>query len=172
MPVELPALALPSPTVDAAPSTAAINGHPIHPILVPMPIGLLVAAAVSDLVSISGGGSFWARASRWLLRGGIATGVTAAAAGAIDFLTVEQARRPEGWIHATGNTVVLALAATSLRLRADDAHVPFAAAVVSGSAAALLLLTGWMGGELVFTHRVGVTARRHGEIVGTSESAG
>jgi len=35
---------------DGVRSTAAINGHPIHPMLVPLPIGALVGAFVTDLV--------------------------------------------------------------------------------------------------------------------------
>lgn len=169
MTVDVPIIPLPSATVDAAPSTASIAGHPIHPMLVPLPIGMLASATISDLVAMNGGGSFWSRASRLLLRGGLATGALAGVFGAIDFLTIEQARRPEGWIHATGNATVLGLTAANLGLRGDDDHVPFAGAMLTVAAAALLLLTGWMGGELSYRHRVGVAARRQGEVVGSNE---
>ena len=76
MSVETASVPLPSATLDAAPSTAAIAGHPIHPMLVPLPIGMIASAAVSDLVATNGGGSFWARASRLLLGGGLATAAT------------------------------------------------------------------------------------------------
>jgi uncharacterized membrane protein len=170
MRVETASVPLPSATLDAAPSTAAIAGHPIHPMLVPLPIGMIASAAVSDLVATNGGGSFWARASRMLLRGGLATAATAGIFGAIDFLTVEQARRPEGWIHLGGNAAVLGLTAASLAVRGDRGRVPVPAAMLSVSAAALLLLTGWMGGELSYRHRVGVAERRHGEITGDNEA--
>jgi uncharacterized membrane protein len=42
--------------------------------------------------------------------------------------------------------------------------------MLSVSAAALLLLTGWMGGELSYRHRVGVAERRHGEITGDNDA--
>ena len=171
MSVEVPAVPLPSATVDSAPSRAAILGHPIHPMLVPLPIGLLVAATVSDLVGTSRGGRFWARASRLLLGGTVATGATAGAVGAIDFVSVEQARRPEGWIHATGNAVILLLTVANLGLRTDDDHIPVAGATMSVIATAILGLTGWMGGELSYRYRVGVTPRRHGEVIGTNEDA-
>lgn len=169
MSVEVSSVPLPSATVDAAPSTAAIGGHPIHPMLVPLPIGMLTSAAISDLVAVNGGGTFWARASRWLLRGGLATGVLAGVFGAIDFLTIEQARRPEGWIHAGGNATVLGLTAANLAIRGDDDHVPFVGALLTVATAMLLLLTGWMGGELSYRHRVGVAERRQGEFVGSNE---
>lgn len=169
MTVEVSSVPLPSATVDAAPSTAAIAGHPIHPMLVPLPIGLLASAAISDLVAMNGGGKFWGRASRLLLRGGLATGALAGVFGAIDFLTIEQARRPEGWIHASGNATVLGLTAANLGIRGDDDQVPFVGALLSVATASLLLVTGWMGGELSYRHRVGVAARRQGEVVGTNE---
>ena len=169
MSVETASVPLPSATLDAAPSTAAIAGHPIHPMLVPLPIGMIASAAISDLVAINGGGSFWARASRLLLGGGLATGATAGVFGAIDFVTIQQARRPEGWIHLGGNAAVLGLTAANLAVRGDRSRVPFAAALLTFAAASLLLLTGWMGGELSYRHRVGVTDRRHGEVVGDNE---
>jgi uncharacterized membrane protein len=170
MSVEVPAVPLPSATVDSAPSRAAILGHPIHPMLVPLPIGMLVSAAISDLVASNGGGSFWARASRLLLGGTLATGATAGAVGAVDFLSVEQARRPEGWLHATGNGLILVLTAVNLGLRGDVERVPKAGAVLTVAATALAGFTGWMGGELSYRYRVGVTPRRHGEVIGTNEN--
>lgn len=143
----------------AATSTANVFKHPIHPMLVPMPIGLLTAAAASDVGFWLTGDRFWARASRWLTGGGIATGGTAALFGLTDFVTMPAARQhPEGWFHAAGNVTVLGLSAVSLRLRLADeerAVVPWGLGL-SALSAAILAVTGWLGGELSYRHRVGV----------------
>ncbi|HKR91428.1 DUF2231 domain-containing protein, partial [Novosphingobium sp.] len=67
-------------------STATINGHPIHPVLVTIPIGLFIAALVSDIAFAADGSPAWAVASRWLLGGGLTGALLAALAGFTDFL--------------------------------------------------------------------------------------
>ncbi len=140
-------------------STAAIAKHPIHPMLVPMPIGLLTAAAATDVGYWLTGDRFWARASRWLIGGGIATGGSAALFGLTDFLTLRRPReRPEGWIHGGGNMLALAISAVSLRLRLADeerAIVPWGI-TLSALTAMILAVTGWLGGELSYRHKIGV----------------
>ncbi len=147
---------------EGVPSTAAIAGHPLHPMIVPFPIAFLVGALATDLVYAfwQSGDSFWARASLWLLGAGLATGVPAAILGLVDFLTIDRARAQRaGWVHFIGNAVVLATAGANLVLRlATDplaAVAPWGLAL-SALAAALLMVTGWMGGELAYRHKIGV----------------
>jgi uncharacterized membrane protein len=141
---------------EAHPSTAALDGHPIHPAVVPLPIGLLSAAAMSDVAHLLTGERFFSRASRWLLGGGLVSGLVAAAIGLVDFTTIRAARGPLGMAHAGGNAVILAMSALSLVLRARTRDTPTPAAVLTLLGAALLAVTGWLGGELAFRKRVGV----------------
>lgn len=141
----------------AHPSTAAVAGHPIHPAMVPIPIGLLTATAASDVAHLITGQSFFARASRWLQAGGLLGGVAAAIPGLIDFSTIRAARHPVGVAHAGGNVTLLGLSAIGLLLRRGSPNrVPFLAAILSILAAAMLAGTGWLGGELAFRRHVGV----------------
>ncbi len=146
-------------------STAAIAGHPIHPMLIPLPIGLLTAAFASDIGFWLTGDRFWARASRWLIGGGVATGGTAALFGLTDFLTLRRPRQhAEGWIHGMGNVAVLALSTASLQLRLADpvrSVVPWGLAI-SGLSAMVLTVTGWLGGELSYRHKIGVIEDEQG----------
>src|SRR4051794_18645797 len=88
------------------PSTMAINGHPIHPMLVPFPVGFLVGALATDLAFWGIGDPFWSRASLWLLAAGFVMGALAAVIGLIDFLTIERARTGStGWVHFIGNAI-------------------------------------------------------------------
>ena len=138
-------------------STAAVAGHPLHPSFVPLPIGLLVATTVSDVAHAMTGDRFFARASRWLVGGSVLTGAPAAALGAIDFSTIRAARRPIGIAHAVGNTSILLMTVLSLLLRRGRTdHVPRAAMALSLLSSLGLAVTGWLGGELSYRHRIGV----------------
>ena len=138
-------------------STAAVAGHPLHPMIVPVPIGLLTAAAASDVAYAITGDGFWARASRWLLGGGLLAGITAATLGIVDFTTIRRARSATGIGHAAGNATILGLTGVSLLLRrGSPKSVPRAAMALSALAAAMLMVTGWLGGELSYRDGIGV----------------
>jgi uncharacterized membrane protein len=146
---------------EAVPSVAAIAGHPIHPMLVPLPIGAFSLALASDVAFAASGDRFWARASQVLIGTGIVTGALAGVLGATDFFGRRQVReRGQARAHALGNAAALGLSAASLALRRRDsaaAVVPVGLAL-SLATGSLLLVTGWLGGELSYRHRIGVTA--------------
>jgi uncharacterized membrane protein len=147
---------------DAVPSTAAVRGHPIHPMLVPFPIAFLVGAFVTDLVYLAGRAPFWAYCTFWLLLAGIFTALLAAVFGLADFLGDRRVRDlAVARLHAGGNLVVVVLSTWNCWQRADDpaASVAPLGVVLSGVVVVLLLGTGWLGGELAYRHRVGVIAR-------------
>jgi uncharacterized membrane protein len=140
-------------------STAAISGHPLHPLLVTLPIGFLVGALLSDLAFEGTGDAFWARASIWLIGAGLAGGALAAVAGFIDFLANENIRAINlVWYHFIGNAIALILSAVSLylRLHGDAVGVTGAELVLSILVVVIFAVTGWLGGELVFRHGVGM----------------
>ncbi|MGE5537072.1 MAG: DUF2231 domain-containing protein [Gemmatimonas sp.] len=139
-------------------STVAIGGHPIHPMLVPFPIAFLVGALATDLTYTALSDPFWARASLWLVAAGLTTGAAAAVVGLIEFSTIKRARGPTGKAHFIGNAVVLVLAAISLLLRirnAETAVIPVGL-VLSFLTSGVLLMTGWLGGELAYRLKIGV----------------
>ena len=156
-PEDTPSRGLRKPPV---PSLAAIAGHPIHPMLVPLPIGALSLALASDLAFAATGDRFFARASTFLLGAGIATGALAGAVGSIDFTGREQVREHgESWMHAGGNIAALAVSAVNLAIRQGDQAknvVPMGLAL-SALTGTMLVVTGWLGGELSYRHRIGVT---------------
>ena len=156
-PEQTPTRGLRNPPI---PSVAAIDGHPIHPMLVPLPIGAFVGALASDVAYAATSDPFWARASRVLLGAGIVTGAVAGAVGSVDFTGREQIRdHRDAWLHAGGNVTALAVSAVNLAIRRDDSGnsiVPLGLAL-SALTGAILLATGWLGGELSYRHRIGVT---------------
>lgn len=54
--------------------TAALGGHPLHPMLVGFPITLLIGAFVTDVIYLATDRAFWAQGSVWLLAAGVAMG--------------------------------------------------------------------------------------------------
>ena len=141
-------------------STARIGGHPIHPMLVPFPIAFLIGALLSDLAYAGTRDAFWATASAWLVGAGVVGGVLAALAGVTDFLGNERIRAlSDAWHHFLGNGLAMVLSLVSLFLRVSrgpaEALLPWGL-VLSLATVGILAYTGWLGGELVYHHRVGL----------------
>jgi uncharacterized membrane protein len=147
------------------PSVAAINGHPIHPMLVPLPIGFFIGALLSDLAFAGTRELFWATASAWLIAAGLVTGAAAAVVGFVDFLGSSRVRGLyHAWYHLIGNVAALGIALISLLLRLSmgmaSGALPWGV-LMSMVVAGLLLFTGWHGGEMVFGHGVGMKPHEH-----------
>ncbi len=140
-------------------SKLSIAGHPIHPVIVTMPIGLLISALISDVVYWVTSDLFWASASFWLIVGGIISGVAAGLTGMVDFVKIKRVRnRSAGWIHMIGNIGVLLLSIINMWTRLGDPVAPILpwGLVLSLIVASLLGVTGWFGGELTFRHKIGI----------------
>jgi uncharacterized membrane protein len=141
---------------------AAVDGHPLHPVLVPLPIGAFVGAFIADVAYLQTHDRFWARGARLLTTAGLATGLLAGSLGAIDFTGRRRIRRHRSaWVHGAGNLAVLGLALGSVALRRRDERrgVTDGGVVISATIATVLLVTGWLGGELAYRDRVGVIGR-------------
>ncbi len=139
-------------------STARIATHPIHPMLVPFPIAFLVGALVTDLLFVQSGDPFWARAGSYLLGAGIVMALLAAVFGFIDFFGSRRIRDlSHAWQHMIGNLLAVVIAALNFLLRIGgdaDAILPLGL-LLSAVTVAILLFTGWRGGDLVYRHGVG-----------------
>lgn len=141
------------------PSTVAVAGHPLHPLMVTFPIAFLVGALGTDLGYWLTTDPFWARASLWLIGAGFVSGVVAALAGMMDFLRIDRVRkRRAGWAHMAGNATALLLTLINWVPRwnnSADAIVP-TGLILSLIVASLLGVSGWYGAELVYRHKVAV----------------
>ncbi len=144
-------------------------GHPIHQMLIPFPFGLLATAVIFDIIYLVWGNPTMATVAYWMILAGIVGGLVAAPFGLIDYLAIPHATRAKsvGLVHGLGNVVVLLLFAGSwwLRYGAAGDRVAYApgtlALVLSFAGFALAGLTGWLGGELVDRHTVGVDDGAH-----------
>jgi uncharacterized membrane protein len=141
------------------PSTVAIAGHPIHPVIVTLPIAFLVATPLTDLIYWWTQDTFWARGSFWLIAAGFFLGIVAALTGLLDFLKIERVRkRTAGWAHMFLNVTALVLTLINLILRWNNifGSVVPTGIILSLIVAVLLGLSGWYGGELVYRHKIAV----------------
>jgi uncharacterized membrane protein len=140
-------------------STASFAGHPIHPMLVPIPIVCFVAAFVTDIVYWRSAAMLWANMSAWLLAIGLLFSAFAAAAGLIDFFGERRIRQlRSAWIHALGNTAVVILSIINAFIHSRDAYTSVVPTglILSALVVLILLVTGWNGWSMVYRHRVGV----------------
>lgn len=141
-------------------STVRIAGHPIHPMLVPFPIACFVGTLLTDIAYWRTGEMMWSNFSAWLLTAGLVFGVLAAIAGFIDFLAGPAIRtlRPAWW-HMLGNVLVMVLSFFNALVHTHDGwtSVVPTGLILSAIVVVILLFTGWMGWEMVYRHRVGVS---------------
>jgi uncharacterized membrane protein len=146
-------------------SKAKVLGHPIHPMLIVFPLGLLIAALIFDILYLATNNSMWATISFWNIAGGIIGGLLAAIFGLWDWLAIPAGTRAKsiGLWHGVGNVVVIGLFAVSWLLRWDDpAYLPTTLTfVLEVAAVGLGAVTGWLGGELVDRLGVGVDPGAH-----------
>ena len=146
-------------------SRAKLAGHPIHPMLIVLPLGLLIMAVVADVVYLVTGRIAFATVAYYNIAGGVASGLLAAVFGTIDWLAIPSGTRAKaiGLWHGLGNVVVVALFAMSWWMRRGQLDVIPDTLAFSLGVAGLLLgtVTGWLGGELVDRLGVGVDDGAH-----------
>jgi uncharacterized membrane protein len=141
-------------------SRAKILGHPIHPMLVVLPLGLFVGAVVFDAVYLWRGTPELATVGFWNIAGGIVGGLLAAVFGLIDWLAIPAGTRAKriGLFHAISNVLAIVFFALVFWVRYNSSQVAPTTALFGIEVIALLLgaVGGWLGGELVDRLGVGV----------------
>jgi uncharacterized membrane protein len=136
-------------------------GHPVHPMLVHLPMGLLLTAPLWDLLCLGrpGGTAVWSAVSDWTLIVGCLGALAAAVAGMVDFAAL-----PTG--HPAGRAAnchlylmlgAVALFGTSVLVRHGHPTAGATPAVLGIDLAgfALLVAGGFFGAEMVYRHGIG-----------------
>src|SRR5438067_1565450 len=139
-------------------SSASFKGHPFHPILVPLPIGLWIFSLVSDLIYKFG---FWRPDLerrrllhyRWRYRGAL----IAALPGFIDLTDLQNPKTKSIAIwHMFINLLAVALYCVNFWLRMHRAPGDNLPILLSAIGIGLIVISGWLGGELVYVRGVAV----------------
>ncbi|HLK49470.1 MAG TPA: DUF2231 domain-containing protein [Bryobacteraceae bacterium] len=144
--------------------TVKFLGHPVHQQLIAFPVGLLLTAAIFDIIFAITNDSRWTETAFYLIGAGVLGGLAAAVFGLLDWLGVPSETRAKriGAIHGLANVLVVLLFIASFFLRwPNPAAVPSLGYIFSYVGAALILFTGWLGGELVDRLGIGVDTGAH-----------
>ncbi len=144
-------------------SAAHVEGHPVHPMLIPFPLAYLFGSVCVDA---------WARATErpGLFRTathlnalGIGCALAAAVPGIIDYVFAvppKSSAQKRATNHAISNVSALALFALARLGRNHGEDRPAGWALAAETAGtALLAVGGWMGGTLVYRNQIGVDHR-------------
>jgi uncharacterized membrane protein len=140
---------------------AQIAGHPIHPMLVTIPIGLWIFSLVCDFVAMrSAAPDTWAAASFYAMVGGILGALAAALPGLVDLLSLRRTPvLPTAVKHMVLNITIVALYVVNAWMRSDAiTAAPGTPLLLSLVAIAMLLVSGWLGGKMVYEAGVAVHA--------------
>ena len=142
---------------------ASVRNHPIHPMLIVFPIGLWVFSLVCDVIYHAGAHDpFWKAAAFYAMAGGIIGALLAAIPGFIDYLSMRERQvKKIATTHMVLNLIVVALFLFNLGLRynGSPSNEMFGVAL-SVIGIAVLCVSGWLGGSLVYEHGVGISLRR------------
>jgi uncharacterized membrane protein len=145
-------------------SKVKFAGHPVHPMLIVFPLGLLTTAVLFDIIGMVTDVTRWTEVGYYLVGAGLIGGIAAAVPGWVDWAAIPARTRAKrvGLLHGVGNVIVLGLFVVSWLLRRPNPAAPPTEAIAAGLVAVgLALATAWLGGELVGRLGVGVDDGAH-----------
>jgi uncharacterized membrane protein len=153
--------------------------HPLHPLLVHIPTALWPAAFVFDILSMLGvGGNAMVQTSFYSILFGLVVALAAAAAGLADWLEIRPGKPAKnmGLIHAGINVTVTLVQIVNLALRwgtyATGAAVDTLPVVLSLVSTLALLVSGYLGGRMVYDQGISIARLSKGEWRDRAEKAG
>ena len=138
-------------------TTMRIGTHPIHPMLIPFPFALWTTSVLADVYCAVTDRLHYIGYYLALL--GCVGALLAAIPGAVDWWTSvpsgTEARRT-GLRHGVLNVLALVCFAASVYLRPAPEYMTRAAYALAFIGLVLVSISGWLGGSLVYDHKVGV----------------
>jgi uncharacterized membrane protein len=154
-------------------------GHPLHPLLVHVPMAVWPAALLFDLLSRAGvGGNAMVRTSFFGIAIGLAVALLAVPTGVADWSGIKR-EKPAwkiGLWHMVLNAVVLILFAINFTLRLgtyrEAAIVTVAPLILSIAGTLVLVVSAYLGGRMVYAYGINVARLSKGKWRKIAESAG
>jgi nitrite reductase/ring-hydroxylating ferredoxin subunit/uncharacterized membrane protein len=130
-------------------------GHPVHPVLTDLPVGAWSTTLALDAASVLCPGAQGPRAAARTAVGlGVVGGLGAAVTGLADWQYTDGEERRVGLVHGLANLTAIGLCARSWQLRRSGRHGR--ARLFSTAGYAIAMSSAYLGGVLVYRHRVGV----------------
>jgi nitrite reductase/ring-hydroxylating ferredoxin subunit/uncharacterized membrane protein len=143
-------------------SRAHIDGHPIHPMLIPFPFAYLFGAACIDTVAWAANQPRWYSTARHLRVLGIGTALVAAVPGIVDYFLAVPPRSSaakRATYHGAANLSAVTLFSSVAAARTTDRRPRPWEIAAQASAAGLMAFAGYLGGTLVYRNQIGVDHR-------------
>jgi uncharacterized membrane protein len=139
---------------------ATIKHHPLHPLMITLPIGMFTLSVICDVIYLASNQRIlFHDFATYAIIAGIICALLAAIPGVIDWFSLkgEKVRKTANY-HAILNICVLILFGISLAWRLNDPSATNAVGqfILSLIAIAVLCVGGWLGGTLVHEYRVAV----------------
>lgn len=131
---------------------STLAGHPLHPMLIVAPAALIPFGFILDAMYRATKKEAYANAAYYSLTGGLVGGAAAAAAGVMDYLTIEpdsDVKRTAN-VHAMLNGGAMALTAANVIMRRNTPEHVGGSLAMSALAAVGVLVSGWFGGRMVY----------------------
>ena len=136
-------------------------GHPLHPVLTDIPIGAWGTTLALDAKAAASGDAAYARAADYALAFGLVGAVGAAVTGLTDWSETDGRAKRVGLIHGILNLTATALMTTAYVLRRRQDRKAGEVCTVAGIGVAVA--AAYLGGNLVYGERIGVTHAVTGE---------
>ena len=132
--------------------------HELHPMVIHAPLALLPSTVVVDMTASLTGDRKLDRAARVLWWSTAASGLMAGLAGMAasqEVKTEERHTKDMMFLHGLGN-VVIVLGAFGVAAWRSSHRASLLSSLLGLGSFAFAAYTGWLGGEMVYTHGVGV----------------
>jgi uncharacterized membrane protein len=136
---------------------ASIAKHPLHPMLVVFPIGLWIFSLIADFIFLSGGDVRWNDVAFYTIAGGLVGALVAAVPGLFDMFSISDPKVGKiAWNHMVLNLIAVAIFALNFYLRIGNTAGATLPILLSVTGVFFIAVSGWLGGELVYVHGMGV----------------
>lgn len=138
-------------------------GHPLHAMMAGLPVAFWLGATLWDVMGYVLGEPIWFLLAFWTLALGLIVAIPVAASGLWELACLAQGHPAEGlawrhmgWMLGAGTCFVASFVMRWSTSPESPTHGAIAVGMLGALATAI---GGWLGGEMVFRHGVGVDRR-------------
>lgn len=138
-------------------------GHPLHPMIIHFPTALLPMDLVLSYLYFKTGTASFGSAAFYCMVGGAAIGIIAMLTGLLDMLLIKKEQKDalaaalfHGFINGTVIITYAILAYKAWKLYPQTPIPSVTALVVKAIAVAVLLGGNYLGGTLIYKHKIGI----------------
>ncbi len=140
--------------------TFRLLGEPVHPPLVHVPLAVMLTLPLWDALGVFQTDPMWWAIAFWTLALGLAVSLLAAAAGFLDYVRIPEghAALPIATRHLVAMLAGVSVFVVRLVLQGHAGAPENGGMLLAISVAGALVIAGggWLGGQLVYRHGIGV----------------